>query len=237
MTISANIVQRVRFNGIEILGSNWGTITGNMVEDCSTTYTHVNDNGSCIRVWNEPAAGWDTPALSLSKDLAIIGNFCRTALGGNGGAAGGGWGIEVLGDAGATHQDIVIVGNNTRTNQNGGIRVEFGIRVIEDVNVSLETTKVSYDSNSTYAFRSISGVAGLSTGRIKSQNLRGTATFVSAAAVAVSFGTNEPDAIYFIAISGNTEETFWWDTKAVGGFNLNSSNATSVAIVDWVLIR
>jgi parallel beta-helix repeat protein len=233
-TVNGNSVNAVKYNGIEVLGSNWGAITGNTIEDCSNTYPHSIDNGSCIRIWNEPLAGFG--AAAQSKDLAIVGNFCRTAIGGSGGE-GGGWGIEVLGDATATHQDIVITGNNTRTNTTGGIRVEHGIRVTEDVNINLETVKVSYDANSSYGFRSISGISGLSTGTTKANNLRGTVTFAGAATASVTFGTNEPDATYFLSISGDTEETFWWDTKAAGGFNLNSSNATSTAIVDWMLIR
>jgi len=68
-------------------------------------------------------------------------------------------------------------------------------------------------------------------------NLRGSATFATSGTVSVSFGTDEPDATYFLAISGDVDENFWVTSKAVGGFTINSDNALSTATVDWVLIR
>jgi hypothetical protein len=83
----------------------------------------------------------------------------------------------------------------------------------------------------------IAGGWGLSQTASASRNLRGAATFASAATVAVTFGTAELDANYFVSISGNASQTFWVTAKSTGGFTLNSSNATSTATVDWMLIR
>jgi hypothetical protein len=47
----------------------------------------------------------------------------------------------------------------------------------------------------------------------------------------------EPDASYFVSLSGNASETFFVTGKATSGFTLNSSNVTSTATVDWHLIR
>lgn len=80
-------------------------------------------------------------------------------------------------------------------------------------------------------------VTGISATTTVPKNLRGSATFASAATRAVSFGTAEPDATYFVSISGGANETFWVTSKGTGGFTLNSSNATSTATVDWHLIR
>lgn len=47
----------------------------------------------------------------------------------------------------------------------------------------------------------------------------------------------EPDNAYFIALSGNVNETFWVTGKTTSGFTINSSNPASTATVDWHLIR
>lgn len=79
-----------------------------------------------------------------------------------------------------------------------------------------------------------SGISGTTT---RAENLRGDATFASAATKAVTFATAEPDATYYLAIAGNKNETFWVTAIGTGGFTLNSSNAASVATVSWHLIR
>jgi hypothetical protein len=78
---------------------------------------------------------------------------------------------------------------------------------------------------------------GISGTEFNARNLRGSVTFTGAATKAVTFGTAESDTTYFVAISGNINETFWVTSKTTGGFTMNSSNAASVATVDWILIR
>jgi len=78
------------------------------------------------------------------------------------------------------------------------------------------------------------GISGTST---SANNLRGSVTFATAATAAVSFGTNEPNATYYVALSGSANETFWVTSKATTGFTINSSNGSSTATVDWLLIR
>lgn len=70
----------------------------------------------------------------------------------------------------------------------------------------------------------------------------GTATFLTAATVAVTLpvayplqGTAVTD--YRISITGNMNETFWVTGKSETGFTINSSNASSVAVVDWTVTR
>ena len=82
----------------------------------------------------------------------------------------------------------------------------------------------------------VKGINGSGT-TVLTNNLRGQVTFTGAATKAVSFGTNEDDASYFISLSGNVNETFFVTNKATTGFTLNSSNGASVAVVDWHLIR
>jgi hypothetical protein len=80
----------------------------------------------------------------------------------------------------------------------------------------------------------VAGISGTSTA---ANSLRGQVTFTGAATKAVSFSVNEADASYFVTLGGNVNETFWVTSKGVGGFTVNSSNATSTAVVDWHLIR
>lgn len=83
----------------------------------------------------------------------------------------------------------------------------------------------------------ISSVRSISQTGTEAKNLRGSATFASAATAAVTFATAEPDATYFISVAPNVNETIWVTSKATTGFALNSSNAASTAVVDWHLIR
>lgn len=83
----------------------------------------------------------------------------------------------------------------------------------------------------------VGGVKGISNSTTNAENLRGSATFATAASVAVTFATAEPNSTYFISISGSANETYWVTSKGTGGFTLNSSNASSTATVDWHLIR
>lgn len=64
-------------------------------------------------------------------------------------------------------------------------------------------------------------------------DLRGRDTFAGAATKAVTFGYGLDTATYYVTVTGNVDERFWVTGKATSGFTLNSSNATSTAIVDW----
>lgn len=81
----------------------------------------------------------------------------------------------------------------------------------------------------------IAGINGAGTTRVN--NLRGSATFATSGTRAVTFGTAEADALYHIVVTGNVDENFWVTSKATTGFTINSSNASSTAAVDWILIR
>ena len=81
------------------------------------------------------------------------------------------------------------------------------------------------------------GIAGISSTAVQPLNLVGNATFVSAATVAISFASNEEDSSYEIFVGTQLNETLWVTSKATTGFTLNSSNASSTAVVSWLLIR
>ena len=67
--------------------------------------------------------------------------------------------------------------------------------------------------------------------------LTGSVTFIGATPVGVSFSTVETSVDYAILPDAPINETFWTTNKTVSGFQLNSSNATSTAVVKWVLVR
>lgn len=80
-------------------------------------------------------------------------------------------------------------------------------------------------------------VGAISTSAIQGKNLRGSATFSSAATATVTFQAAEPDDRYFISFSKNASEDIWWSSKANSGFTLNSSNPVSTATVEWHIVR
>ncbi len=80
-------------------------------------------------------------------------------------------------------------------------------------------------------------IKSISNGSTRARNLRGSVTFAGAGTATVTFAVNEADASYYIAGSGNANETFWITGKGTTGFTVNSSNAASAATYDWVLVR
>ena len=72
---------------------------------------------------------------------------------------------------------------------------------------------------------------------IRSVYLRGTETFDTESSVTVTLDSEQDDATYIIVVTGDAEETFWVSGKATTGFTINSSNSSSVASVDWILVR
>jgi hypothetical protein len=95
--------------------------------------------------------------------------------------------------------------------------------------------RVASQSGTSMYLANVRGISASTS--VLAENLRGTVTFAGAATAAVTFGTAETNTSYFVAINGSANETFWVTSKATGGFTLNSSNATSTAVVDWILIR
>jgi hypothetical protein len=70
----------------------------------------------------------------------------------------------------------------------------------------------------------------------------GTATFVSAATVAVTLPLayeSAPSQVtdYRVVLEPSANETFWVTAKTNSGFTLNSSNAASTAVVNYVVLR
>jgi len=68
-------------------------------------------------------------------------------------------------------------------------------------------------------------------------NIFGSVTFATSGTAAVVFDSPVTIANYKIFVIGNVNETFWVTSKTVTGFTVNSSNGSSVAVVDWLLIE
>jgi hypothetical protein len=79
-------------------------------------------------------------------------------------------------------------------------------------------------------------ITGISSSATAAQNLRGTVTFAAASTVAVVFANAEPDANYFIALSGNAAGYCWPSGYTTAGFTINCSAANS-NVTDWIMVR
>jgi hypothetical protein len=88
-----------------------------------------------------------------------------------------------------------------------------------------------------YAPIILSVIGGISSTDTDAVNLAGVTTFATAATKAVTLPIAEADAAYNIYVTGDVNETFWVTNKTTTGFTINSSNATSAAVVSWLLIR
>ncbi|HWI68872.1 MAG TPA: hypothetical protein VNS88_10910, partial [Nitrospiraceae bacterium] len=64
-----------------------------------------------------------------------------------------------------------------------------------------------------------------------------SAGFGTQTGIQLVIGEAEPDANYFITLACDKAETIYWTGKASGGFNLNSSNASSTATCDVGIYR
>lgn len=82
-----------------------------------------------------------------------------------------------------------------------------------------------------------SGLTGASSGGYTPANACGTATFSTSGTKTVTFTLNEPDTNYRVVITGNASESFWVTSKATTGFTLNSSNSSSTATIEWIMLR
>lgn len=60
---------------------------------------------------------------------------------------------------------------------------------------------------------------------------------VTSGAITVNIGENEPDANYILTIGCSAQETISWSSKLTTGFTLTSSNATSTASCDIIVVR
>jgi hypothetical protein len=80
---------------------------------------------------------------------------------------------------------------------------------------------------------SAGGISGTST---TAKNLRGSCTFAGASCT-VTFGVAEANATYYVALGCTADETFRWSAKGTGGFTITSSNGSSTATCDWILVR
>jgi len=67
--------------------------------------------------------------------------------------------------------------------------------------------------------------------------LTGSVSFFTQSSVPVTFATAEDSNDYIILFDGGVNETFFATSKTTTGFTANSSNASSTATLNWVLIR
>jgi hypothetical protein len=99
---------------------------------------------------------------------------------------------------------------------------------------TINGTTIGASSATTATFTNVR-VTGISSTATPSQNLTGNATLGSGTATVTI--TTEADANYRITLTGNTNEVFYVTNKTTTNFVINSSNGSSTASVDWMLLR
>ncbi len=152
----------------------------------------------------------------LESDSRLVGTFFRsTAYGLN----------PVVRTAGDEDTGIGWSADNTYGGIAGGAYSLLwdtnGVTVTEDLQVTGNTT--------------ITGgltVTGPRYGPDYVPNWEGTVT-LSAGTATVTFASATADTRYAVQLTGDAAETFYWSSKTVNGFTINSSNGSSTANVDW----
>jgi hypothetical protein len=116
----------------------------------------------------------------------------------------------------------------------------YGFALLD--NLGNPQMQVGYNSGGGVSFQFTSsrgdfaGVRSISGTTTKSVNLRGVATLASGT-VNVTFPIAEPNSTYRIVTGCSAAEAIGVSAKSTTGFTLTSSNGSSSATVDWVLIR
>lgn len=64
---------------------------------------------------------------------------------------------------------------------------------------------------------------------------KGESTFATSGTKTVTFDEDLGTTDYSIALGPQADENFWVTTKLSSGFTLNSSNASSTAVVEWII--
>lgn len=79
---------------------------------------------------------------------------------------------------------------------------------------------------------------GISKTSTPANNLSGQATLnAGIGSLVITFPTAEPDASYYIQLTGNGNNVLWVTNKTTTGFTINRSSTTGTRIVDWLLVR
>jgi hypothetical protein len=55
--------------------------------------------------------------------------------------------------------------------------------------------------------------------------------------IVVTFPAAEPDAFYYIQLTGDGNQTLWVTNETATGFTINRSATTGTRKVNWLLIR
>ena len=189
--------------------------------------------------------------VKVTANDIVSGSYARIMNNIFTGGGAGGNGLIRLESTGAQHPtSVLIMGNDGGS----GVMIDIataciGTTIINNTGTVNNTLGrlVSILQNGVLNVQNGAGgndAVGLATGSISGtttlgKNLRGTVLFAGAGTKAVTFAgaRPEPDASYYVAVSGDVNETFFVTNKLTTGFTINSSNAGSTANVDWHLIR
>jgi parallel beta-helix repeat protein len=205
--MSNNSVMTCDKDGVSLASCSRGTLSGNIATACG-------GRGLVIDTCTDVSASCNTTYGNTSHGL-VVNNSQRICANGNMLTNNGGYGMVAQGASVAGS----IVGNTLDGNSSG----------------AFSNAATAFDA--TFTSNHGAGSYGLSSTATVSNNLCGTATFASAATKSVTFTRAEADTSYRVAVGAEANETIWVTSKTTSGFTLNSSNATSTAVVDWVIVR
>ncbi|GEM_PF-1635750 len=120
----------------------------------------------------------------------------------------------------------VTLGTTHVVKQNITLPTDDGIVLATSNNFSVNT-----DGN-------VTAVKSLSNTTTAAKNLRGQATLnAGTGSLVVTFPTAEPDASYYILLTGDGDNRLWVTNKTATSFTINRSSTTGIRKVDWFLIR
>jgi hypothetical protein len=241
--IAFNAFETIETNCISVVGSVGGfTVAGLTV--IGNRFEHI-ENASAVKgnlVSLTGATFWQnniTPFIGFNENISFGATICNnpnaipvTIIDSS---ANKGYNENLQGFTFTSQDPSKDVLTVTPSNANSGLALTNPVGTV------LATLRQTSGSQTTLAgsglvlgLSLINGISGTTT---IAQNLRGTVTFAGAGTATVTFPVAETNNTYFVAISGSANETFWVTSKTANGFTVNSSNAASTAVVNWILVR
>ncbi len=124
---------------------------------------------------------------------------------------------------------------NVRSNDTGNSR--YGNEVGATVLSAGVGASIGFERSADFGGNNLLQVKGLAAALVPANNLGGQVTFAAAGTATVTFANAESNTSYRIVLGPAANEDIWWSNKTTNGFTINSSNASSVAVVDWLIFR
>lgn len=249
IAIVGNTVKGNKDNGITLEGADYTTVTGNVIYGQVVSGVSVNN-----------ATGYSGIGAVITGNVikdngafgVIVTRVSDGILSDNVIAENASEGISIgISSNPADVQERWSVSNNRITNNtNHGVLVNWfssknkiSGNIIDQSTgtAAINVVRAQCNSNIVHDNTILSGVLtdGGTTTRIYDndfgQKLSGSATLSSGVAT-ITFSVNMPSSAYVVSLNSGVNETFYTFNKAVSGFEIRSSNASSTAVVLWRIV-